>query len=51
MQLVMRERGFDWLKEAIEREYEDILTNGGIPMPDELPEGFGGFQSISKKLS
>jgi sulfite reductase beta subunit-like hemoprotein len=41
----MRERGFAWLKEIIEREYRDILTNGGIPMPDEVPEGFGGFQS------
>jgi len=45
LKFVMRERGFDWLKEAIEREYADILTNGGIEMPDEVPEGFGGFQS------
>lgn len=45
LKFVMRERGFDWLKEAIEREYADILANGGIPMPDEVPEGFGGFQS------
>lgn len=45
LKFVMRERGFDWLKEAIEREYQDILENGGIPMPEEVPEGFGGFQS------
>jgi sulfite reductase beta subunit-like hemoprotein len=45
LKFVLRERGFDWLKEAIEREYADILENGGIPMPDEIPEGFGGFES------
>lgn len=45
LKFVLRERGFDWLKEAIEREYSDILENGGIPMPDEIPEGFGGFVS------
>ena len=45
LKFVLRERGFDWLKETIEREYADILTNGGIPMPDEVPEGFGGFQT------
>ncbi len=45
LKFVMRERGFDWLKETIEREYEDILANGGIPMPEEVPEGFGGFQT------
>jgi sulfite reductase beta subunit-like hemoprotein len=45
LKFVLRERGFEWLKEAIEREYADILANGGIPMPEEVPEGFGGFQS------
>ncbi len=45
LKFVLRERGFDWLKETIDREYQDILTNGGIAMPDEVPEGFGGFQS------
>lgn len=44
LKFVMRERGFDWLRDAIEQEYQDILLNGGIPMPDEVPEGFGGFQ-------
>src|SRR5277367_2080913 len=44
LKFVMRERGFDWLRGAIEEEYRDILTNGGIPMPDEVPEAFGGFQ-------
>src|ERR1700686_3238321 len=45
LKFILRERGFDWLKETIDRENQDILTNGGIPMPDEVPEGFGGFQS------
>ena len=45
LKFVMRERGFPWLQETIEKEYQDILANGGIPMPDEVPEGFGGFRS------
>lgn len=45
LKFVMRERGFDWLKDAIEREYRDILANGGIATPEEVPEGFGGFRS------
>ncbi|MBS1875144.1 MAG: nitrite/sulfite reductase [Acidobacteria bacterium] len=44
LKFVLRERGFDWLKETIEREYQDILVNGGIPMPEEVPEGFGGYE-------
>src|SRR5882724_2227364 len=44
LKFVMRERGFDWLRDAIEEEYRDILANGGIPMPDEVPNGFGGFE-------
>src|SRR5438270_5058497 len=51
LKFVLRERGFDWLKEAIEREYTDILENGGIPMPDEIPEGFGGFLSHPPPLA
>ena len=30
LKFVLRERGFEWLKEQIEKEYQDILTNGGI---------------------
>lgn len=44
LKFVLRERGFDWLRDAIDEEYRDILLNGGIPMPDEVPEGFGGFE-------
>ncbi len=43
LKFVMRERGFDWLKEQIDKEYADILANGGIPTPTEVPEGFGAF--------
>ena len=34
MKFVLRERGFDWLKEQIEKEYADILANGGIAWPE-----------------
>ncbi len=30
LKFVMRERGIVWLREAIEKEYSDILANGGI---------------------
>src|SRR5579862_2051023 len=44
LKFVLRERGFDWLRDAIAEQYQDILLHGGIPMPEEVPEGFGGFQ-------
>ena len=31
LKFVVRERGFDWVREQIEKEYQDILANGGIP--------------------
>ncbi|MCU1327253.1 MAG: nitrite/sulfite reductase, hemoprotein beta-component, ferrodoxin domain protein [Bryobacterales bacterium] len=43
LKFVTRERGFDWLKEQIDKEYADILANGGIPTPTEVPAGFGGY--------
>ena len=45
MKFVMRERGMDWLKEQVEKEYQNILANGGIAWPEIVPEGFGGYQS------
>lgn len=45
LKFVVRERGFDWVRDQIAAEYEDILLNGGIPMPESVPEGFGGFQA------
>jgi sulfite reductase beta subunit-like hemoprotein len=50
LKFVMRERGFDWLKEQVDREYADILENGGIPTPDEVPEGFGGYTGTPMSL-
>src|SRR5258706_4750594 len=46
LKFVLRERGFDWLRDTIEEQYRDILANGGIAMPDEVPELFGGFQAV-----
>ena len=49
LKFVMRERGFDWLREQIEKEYADILANGGIESPEMVPEGFGGYQSNPRR--
>jgi sulfite reductase beta subunit-like hemoprotein len=45
LKFVLRERGFDWLRDQIDKAYEDILAHGGIEAPDLVPEGFGGYQS------
>lgn len=50
MKFVVRERGFAWVKEQIDREYADIVENGGIEWPEMVPEGFGGFQSNPQPL-
>jgi sulfite reductase beta subunit-like hemoprotein len=47
---VLRERGFEWVKEQIEKEYQDILANGGIAWPEMVPEGFGGYRSNPRPL-
>src|SRR5207237_2747393 len=46
LKFVMRERGFDWLRDTIEQHYQDILRDGGIPMPEFVPENFGGFKAV-----
>ena len=51
MKFVLRERGIAWMKEQIEKEYQDILANGGIAWPEIVPEGFGGFRSQPRMLS
>jgi sulfite reductase beta subunit-like hemoprotein len=51
LKFVIRERGWDWFKEKVEEEYADILANGGVPVPDEVPEGFGGYQSNPQPLT
>lgn len=50
LKFVVRERGFAWVKEQIEKEYDDILAHGGIPTPEAIPDGFGGFQSVPPPL-
>jgi sulfite reductase beta subunit-like hemoprotein len=50
LKFVVRERGWDWVKEEIEKNYQDILTNGGIATPGVVPDGFGGFQSSPPPL-
>lgn len=50
LKFVVRERGFAWVKQQIEKEYQDILSGGGIPTPEVVPEGFGGFQSAPPPL-
>jgi sulfite reductase beta subunit-like hemoprotein len=47
LKFVMRERGFDWLRGAIEEQYQDIVKNGGIPMPASVPDNFGGFTATA----
>jgi sulfite reductase beta subunit-like hemoprotein len=45
MKFVIRDRGFSWMRDEIEKEYNDILANGGIEWPEMVPEGFGAYQS------
>lgn len=47
LKFVMRERGFDWLRDAIAEQYEDIVKNGGISMPASVPDNFGGFTATT----
>src|SRR5580693_2860406 len=51
LKFVLRERGFEWLRDTIEEQYQDILKNGGIAMPDQVPENFGGFKSLRPPLA
>lgn len=51
LKFVVRERGFDWVREQIEAEYRDILAHGGIATPEAVPDGFGGFQSAPPPLA
>ena len=43
LKFLVRDRGFRWLAGEIDRQYADILAHGGIPWPEFVPEGFGGF--------
>ncbi len=46
LKFVMRARGFEWVRDAVEEQYQDILANGGIPLPETVPANFGGFQPV-----
>ena len=50
MKFLIRDRGFDWLRDEIEKEFANILANGGIAWPETVPEGFGGYQSRPQPL-
>ena len=50
LKFVLRERGIDWLREQVEKEYQLILADGGIEWPELVPEGFGGYQSRPQPL-
>src|SRR5579862_1256659 len=50
LKFVLRERGFEWLRDAIAEQYEDIVRHGGIELPEEVPAGFGGFQPQAPPL-
>ncbi len=50
MKFVLRDRGFAWVTEQIEKEYADIQAGGGIPWPEMVPEGFGAYQSNPQSL-
>jgi sulfite reductase beta subunit-like hemoprotein len=50
IKFVVRSRGIAWVQEQIEKEYADILANGGIAWPEWIPEGFGGYQSNPQPL-
>jgi sulfite reductase beta subunit-like hemoprotein len=46
---ILRERGAEWVRENVDREYAAILEHGGTPVPEEVPEGFGAYSSDSKR--
>jgi sulfite reductase beta subunit-like hemoprotein len=50
LKFVMRARGFEWLRDTIEEQYQDILKNGGIAMPEQVAESFGGFRAQKPPL-
>jgi sulfite reductase beta subunit-like hemoprotein len=50
LKFIIRERTWDWFKEQVEKEYADILANGGIETPEAVPEDFGAFSSTPRAL-
>ena len=50
LKFVLRDRGWDWVKENVEIEYAEILKGGGVPIPTAVPENFAGFQPTPPPL-
>ena len=50
LKFVLRDRGWDWVKENIELEYANILATGGVEIPTAIPENFAGFQPTPPPL-
>jgi sulfite reductase beta subunit-like hemoprotein len=50
LKFIISERSWEWFKEQVEKEYADILANGGVPVPTEVPEDFGAFSSTPRAL-
>ncbi len=51
LKFIVRERTWDWFKEQVEKEYADILANGGIEAPLEIPRDFGAHSLETRKLN
>ncbi len=47
MKFVIRDRGWEWMREAVESAWAEVLLEGGIAWPETVPEGFGGFESAA----
>jgi sulfite reductase beta subunit-like hemoprotein len=50
LKFIVRERSWDWFKEQVDLEYADILANGGLAAPEEVPEGFGAYSPQPRQL-
>ncbi len=50
LKFVLRDRGWDWVKETIETEYAEILKGGGVAVSTAVPENFAGFQTVAPAL-
>ena len=51
LKFVIKERGWAWFKERADAEFADILAKGGVPVPEEVPEGFGAYESTPTPLT
>jgi len=47
LKFVVRERGWEWVKEEIEKNYQTSWPNGGIATPETVPDGFVVFNQYT----